>query len=84
MREALAKAGRSAQGFQVTTHLALAKKANGALDIDKTLAPVPALVAGGVTDFRVGLDLPATAAAVEDTLAPVVAAFRKTVGRPAV
>ena len=82
VREALAKAGRSAAGFQVTTHIALAKKANGAIDVEKTLEPVPALVVGGVTDFRVGLDLPSTAAAVEDALAPLVAAFRKTVGRP--
>jgi probable F420-dependent oxidoreductase len=81
IREVLARAGRDAQGFQVTTHVPLAKRADGALDVERTLAPIPALVAGGITDFRVTLELPAEAAAVEDLLAPLVAAFRKSVGR---
>jgi len=81
IREALDAAGRSAKGFQVTSHIALAKRPNGALDIDATLAPVPALVAAGITDLRVTLGLPGEAAAVTDLLAPLVAAFRKRVGR---
>jgi len=81
IREVMAKAGRDMAGFQVTTHLAVAQRAGGGVDVEKTFAPVPALVSAGVTDFRIGLALPKEAAAVEDLLAPIVAAFRKTVGR---
>lgn len=81
IREALAAAGRDAKGFQVTTHIALAQRANGAIDLDATLAPVPGMVAAGITDFRVTPNLPREAAAVADLLAPLVAAFRKAVGR---
>jgi probable F420-dependent oxidoreductase len=81
IRDVLAKAGRDGRGFQVTTHIPLVRRANEAIDLDATFAPVPSLVEGGVTDFRVTLPLASEAAAVEDQLAPLVAAFRKSVGR---
>jgi probable F420-dependent oxidoreductase len=81
VRAALAAAGRDARGFQVTTHIALARKSGGGIDLDATLAPVPRLVEAGITDFRVTPDLPREEAAVTDLLAPLVQAFRKLVGR---
>jgi probable F420-dependent oxidoreductase len=81
VKAALAKAGRDTKGFQCTTHLGFSKKANGALDLDASFAGVPKLVAGGISDFRITLNLPREEAAVADQLAPIVQAFRKVVGR---
>jgi hypothetical protein len=45
------------------------------------MAHVPAMVAGGLTDLRITLDLPSSQAAVEDLLTPLVKAFRQAAGR---
>jgi len=81
IRAALAAAGRDPSGFQVTTHIALASKPAGAIDVDATLAPIPRMLEAGITDFRVTPDLPREETAVRDLLAPLVQAFRKLVGR---
>jgi probable F420-dependent oxidoreductase len=81
VRAALAAAGRDPRGFQVTAHIALAKKAGDAIDLDATLAPIPRMLEAGITDFRVTPDLPREEAAVIDLLAPLAQAFRKLVGR---
>lgn len=85
IREALAKAGRSAEGFETTSHLPIAymddPKGGKKIDLEKTVSVVPAMVAGGLTDLRITLELPTSAAAVEDLLTPLVQAFRKAAGR---
>jgi len=77
VREALAAAGRDATSFQVTAQLPIHKDASGRLDLPRSLEPVPALQAAGITDFRAGLSLPADPSATLDTLAPLVTAFRQ-------
>jgi probable F420-dependent oxidoreductase len=81
IREALDAAGRDAAGFQVTGHLRVVKRSDGAIDIDETMAAVPAMVEAGITDLRATLNLPSQRAAATDFLSPLVAAFRKAVGR---
>jgi probable F420-dependent oxidoreductase len=51
------------------------------IDLDATMAQVPALVAAGVTDFRMNVTVPADLDAATEELARVVAAFRAAVGR---
>jgi hypothetical protein len=80
IREALSAAGRDASGFQVSSYLQLAKD-DGAIDADATMAPVPAMVEAGITDFRITLNLANEFAACQDMLSPLVQAFRKAVGR---
>jgi probable F420-dependent oxidoreductase len=86
IREELVKAGRSAEGFEATSYIQVAytTESNGAskkIDVEKTMAHVPAMVAGGLTDLRITLDLPSSQAAVEDLLTPLVKAFRQAAGR---
>ena len=81
IREALAAAGRSAEGFQVTSYVPIAEDGAGGIDWEKTMAAVPPMAAGGITDFRVTLDLPRERQAALDLLAPAVQAFRKAAGR---
>ncbi len=80
IREAFDEAGRDAKGFQVTSYIQLAMDGEK-IDAEQTMAPVPAMVEAGITDFRITLDLPGEDAACEDRLAPLVQAFRKAVGR---
>ena len=91
IREALVKAGRSAEGFEATSYIPLAYTTTGnttgksgsekQIDVEKTMSIVPAMVAGGLTDLRITLELPTSQAATEDLLTPLVQAFRKCVGR---
>lgn len=74
------KAGRDMEGFQVGSYLQLVED-GGKIDAEATMAPVAAMAEGGITDFRVTLDLPTEEAAVEDMLSPLVAAFRSVAGR---
>ena len=76
------KAGRDMKGFQVGTYLPLVED-GGKIDAEATMAPVAPMAEGGITDFRITLDLPSEEAAVEDMLSPLVAAFRKASGRGA-
>lgn len=81
IRERLHDAGRSSEGFQVTTTLPVVNDDAGALDIDATMAPVPSMVEAGITDFRIRFPLPKEADGVRDAIAPVVEAFRAHSGR---
>jgi probable F420-dependent oxidoreductase len=76
VRDALAAAGRDPAGFQVEGSLPAVRDGDGALDIPRTMEGVPALVAAGITDFR----LPRWATE-PGQLGPIVAAFRAAVGR---
>jgi len=81
IREALEAAGRDTAGFQVTSYLQVATDADGRLDVDQTVAAVPAMVEAGITDLRATLALPNEFDATRDLLAPLVEAFRKAAGR---
>lgn len=81
IREALEAAGRSSEGFQVSSHLPLQKASDGQLDLAATMAAVPPMVEAGITDIRITLNLPDEQAAVTDLLAPIVESFRKAAGR---
>jgi probable F420-dependent oxidoreductase len=81
IREVLDAAGRDSAGFQVSSYIQLAQADGGAIDAEQTMAPVPAMVEAGITDFRVTLNLPTEFAACQDMLSPLVQAFRKAVGR---
>lgn len=80
IREVMEQAGRDMKGFQATSYLQVADE-GGSIDPVKTMAAVGPMAEGGITDFRVTLQLPSEAAAVEDMLAPLVEAFRKQAGR---
>lgn len=81
MREALAATGRDPNKLLVQGALPMVRRDDGAIDVDASMAGVPALVAAGVTDFRAygrwGADLAADAV----VLGELVSAFGATVGR---
>ena len=81
IKDALVKAGRSPEGFEATSYLQVAYGLDKKIDVEKTMALAPTMVAGGLTDLRITLELPKSAAAVEDLLTPLVQAFRRNVGR---
>jgi probable F420-dependent oxidoreductase len=76
IRSAMADAGRSMDGFTVLGTLPIVRN-DSAIDLAATMAGVPALVAGGVTDFRAYVAIPAGVEAATDCLAEVVDAFRQ-------
>ena len=78
----VADAGRDPTGLQVAGQLPEVRDADGGLDIDRTMAGVPALVQAGVTDFRASLRIPSDVSEAEDHLRRAVAAFRQVTGRP--
>ncbi|MGZ6908902.1 MAG: TIGR03619 family F420-dependent LLM class oxidoreductase [Acidimicrobiia bacterium] len=83
MRERVAAAGGDAGGLQVVANLRVVVTDDGTVDVDRTLAPVPALVAAGATDFLGRWRDLAPDATTEATLRDLVTAFRIAVGRDA-
>ena len=81
VRETLEAAGRDPSAFQVSSYIPVAKGDHGGIDIQKSLAPVPAMVEAGITDLRATLSIPEDGAAAEDFLTPIVEVFRQAVGR---
>jgi probable F420-dependent oxidoreductase len=77
MKDALAEAGRDPGDLQVTGYLPLVWDSQGALDIARTVEAVPGLTKAGVTDFRVGMRLPAGYAAALDQLSALAVAFHE-------
>ncbi len=82
MGELLAELGRDIRDLQVVGRLAI-RKSDGGIDLPATMAPVGELHEAGITDFRVGLRIPAQRAEAVDFLTPIVEAFRAAAGRPA-
>ncbi len=80
MGELLAPLGRDIADLQVVGHLRV-RKAEQGIDAEATMAPVAEMAAAGVTDFRVGLRIPAGRQEALDLLAPVVQEFRSAAGR---
>jgi probable F420-dependent oxidoreductase len=81
VKDALVAGGRDPAGFQVEGPLPAVRNGDGVIDVPRTMEGVPALVAAGITDFRVPLRIPDEATAAADLLGPIVAAFRRVVGR---
>ena len=81
MREGVAATGRDPSDIQIVGNLPPVRGDGGKVDVERTLAGVPALVDAGVTDVRAGLSIPDDANAAHDYLADVVQKFRTIVGR---
>jgi len=80
MRAALTELGRDPSDIGVVGNLAMVRTDAGALDLEASMAGVPALVEAGVTDVRVTLSVTRSRAEVDDLLGATVAAFRAAVG----
>jgi probable F420-dependent oxidoreductase len=80
MRAALDGLGFDHANLRVVGRLAGVIDADRRVDIDKTMAVVPQLVAAGVTDFQAGVPIARDPAVAGDELGAYVAAFRTTVG----
>jgi probable F420-dependent oxidoreductase len=81
MKERLEAVGRDPSGLQVTGALPVVKADDGSLDLDRTMAQVPALAEVGLTDVRGNFRLPEDRSARLDELTAIVAAFRAAAGR---
>jgi probable F420-dependent oxidoreductase len=81
MREAVRSLGRDPASIEVVANLAVIADDSGIVDLDATMAEVPALVAAGATDFRAGLRLAPDAPDAAERIAELVGAFRSTTGR---
>jgi hypothetical protein len=81
MKDLLAKAGGDADHLQVVGFLPAVTRADGEMDVERTMEKVPPMVKIGVTDFIAGVPLPKGKEAIEAKLRPIVAAFRVAVGR---
>ncbi|TMK54510.1 MAG: TIGR03619 family F420-dependent LLM class oxidoreductase [Actinobacteria bacterium] len=79
MRAAVEAAGRDPTGIQVAGTLPLARADDKSIDLAKTMAGLPPLVAAGVTDFRAPLPIPAGYDPAVAYLEDVVGAFRAAV-----
>ena len=81
LHEALASAGRDPAGLLVAGMLPEVTRADGTLDIDRSMTGVPAMVSAGVTDFRLTAPVENQGADPLEHLTALVTAFRRTVGR---
>ena len=80
LRERIAAAGTPPDGLEVVANLRVRKTDAGGIDLDATLAPVPALVAAGATDLRVRFPAGDPNAETETRLREFVDAFRAAAG----
>ncbi len=80
LRERITAAGVSPDGLQVVANLRVFTTDAGDIDLERTLEPVPRLVAAGATDFLTRPPARAPDAATEASLRAFVAAFRAVTG----
>ena len=76
MRAAVEAEGRDPGGLGVVGNLPSVVDDTGAVDLEATMAAVPALTAAGVSDFRGNVRLGATDEQALDELSRYVEAFR--------
>ena len=76
MRDGVAALGRDPGEIGVVGSLVVVPDEHGAVDAEATMAPVPDLVAIGVTDVRLFMALPESPAELADTFGRLVQAFR--------
>jgi probable F420-dependent oxidoreductase len=77
LRRALAEAGRDPAALQVRGVVPIATRDDGTLDLEAAVTEGRRQVAGGVTDLQLGIPLPRSPDESADTIATVVAAFRR-------
>lgn len=76
MRDAVTAAGGDATALEVAGALPAVRREDRSLDLEPTMAGVPALVAAGVSDFRATMPVPDPHDEAVAVLGPVVEAFR--------
>lgn len=76
MKQAIADVGGDAGDLEVQGTAGLKKDANGAIDVDASVASVRRQIAAGATDIRFSGSLPDDLAQVTEQLSQLVAAFR--------
>jgi len=76
MRGIIEGEGGDASGLQVLGYAQVARRDDGSVDLDRTMASVPPLVEAGITDVRVAIPLPEGESQATDYLAGVVERFR--------
>jgi probable F420-dependent oxidoreductase len=77
MRQALAEIGKDGSDLQVVGGLRAHRNDDGTVDPARTFVPVPEMLAGGVTDFRLTpVSLPADEEQALDYVSGIVEAFR--------
>jgi probable F420-dependent oxidoreductase len=81
MRNMVAETGRDPSGIGVVGTLRIERAADGAPDLERTMAAVPDLVAAGVTDFRAGVRLGDSYQENLEMLSGLVGPFRMAAGR---
>lgn len=77
MRAALADAGSDPAALEVSAPLRLVRDADGNADLVATMDAVPALVEGGVTDFRGALPVAKDVTTATEQFGEIVKAFRR-------
>ena len=82
MRDRIAAAGVSPDGLQVVTNLRVWSTGNG-IDVERTLEPVPHLVAAGATSLLARFPVREPNAETEASLRDFVTAFHAATGRAA-
>ncbi len=80
IEQACAAIGRTTP-VEIQGTLPIARDAGGEIELEATMAGVPALVDAGITDFKAFLRLSGSLDEAVATLEPLVDAFRATVGR---
>lgn len=77
MKQAIVDVGGDPSHLEVQGTAVLVKNADGALDVDASLAPVARQLAAGATDIRFGGSVPKDPGQAADQLAQLVSGFRK-------
>jgi probable F420-dependent oxidoreductase len=80
MREAVAANGRDPEGIGVVGNIAVVNDDAGEIDLERTMAAVPAMTEAGVTDHRIYLAVPSGRDAATERMGQVVEAFRAVTG----
>jgi probable F420-dependent oxidoreductase len=80
MRAALEAIDHDPSDLQIVGTLTASRDADRNVDVDQTVAAVPALVEAGVTDVRINVPLPADDDAALAMMSDFVAAFRAAAG----
>jgi probable F420-dependent oxidoreductase len=79
LRDGVAALGRDPAEIGVVGSVLPVPGAGGTIDAEATMAPVPGLLALGVTDVRLLVPMPESGGALADVLGPLARAFRAVV-----
>ena len=80
MRDRIAAAGVAPDDLEVVANLRVFKTDDESIDVERSIEPVPQLIAAGATDLRVRLPARPPTAEAEAALRALVAAFRAASG----